>query len=1155
MSGFREPLKTASEYRSLQSAVEKRRLPLGVLGLSPIHSAHIVDMLCGNLQRQALVVLPDEASATKLVADLQAFGLSAAVYPEREFIFNTAAEIRSHEYEQKRLQALVGFQAGTVQVVACSVSAAVQRTVPPADLRRRAVTVEAGKDLKIETLVAVLLENGYTRCDMVEGVGQFSLRGGILDLFTTGEDNPIRLEYFGDTVERMSYFDLQSQRRNESLHEFSLMPSTEILFQSNEILLEKIESLAKSLKGKHAAKQKETLYADIDRLKSGVKLNSADKYLPLAYETEQTIFDYTDENTILCVCESANCKERAAAANKLLQEEMKALLEEGTLCKGLDKFCLTPAETFQAYEKHGAVYLDNFARGSFDTPVKELINFTAAQLPGWNGKLDVLLEDVQPILQKDATVVVFGGTQKSAKTLAEDLESEDLPALYFPVIPNEFPKGRVTVLPGTLSYGFSYPHEKFYVYTYARAAVQAKRKRHSAFKKGQGLHSLDELHKGDYVVHAAHGIGVFDGIQKLEVGKITKDYIKIRYAKSDVLYVPVTQLDLVSKYIGPHEESGKTVKLNRIGGKEWEKTRSRVRTAVKDMADQLIALYAKRQNTEGYAFSPDIDMQSDFERRFPYDETADQLRAIDEIKGDMEKPYPMDRLLCGDVGFGKTEVALRAAFKCAADGKQCAILVPTTILALQHYRTILTRFEGFPLNTEMLSRFRTPRQQEAILRDLRCGNIDILVGTHRLVSKDVQFKDLGLLIVDEEQRFGVAQKEKLKELFPTVDVLTLSATPIPRTLNMAMTGIRDMSVIEEAPQDRYPVQTYVVEYDMGILLQAMEKELRRGGQVYFLHNRVETIAKRAAEIAELLPEARVAVAHGKMAEEELGDIWRRLLEGEIDILVCTTIIETGVDVPNCNTLIIEDADRLGLAQLHQIRGRVGRSARRASAYLTFTRGKELSEIANRRLSAIREYTEFGSGFKIAMRDLEIRGAGNVLGAQQHGHMEAVGYDMYLQLLGEAVSAEKGEKNPSQQKECLIDMQIDAHIPESYIDTVGQRLSVYRRIADIRNQEDAADVRDELCDRYGEIPRSVEGLIDISLLRNTAAANGIYEIGQKGQSVLLYVREMNTSMVLNLSSALRGRVSVADFGKKHIAVKIADNQMPIDTLKEVFGYLQ
>ena len=710
-------------------------------------------------------------------------------------------------------------------------------------------------------------------------------------------------------------------------------------------------------------------------------------------------------------------------------------------------------------------------------------------------------------------------------------------------------------MPGALSGGFGYPHENFYAFTYGRNAVASKkRKSRSGFKKGQSLHSLDELKKGDYVVHSLHGIGVFDGINKLEVGKITKDYIKIKYAKGDVLYVPVTQLDLVSKYIGPHEDDGRTVKLNKIGGKDWEKTRNKVRAAVKDMADQLIALYSKRQNSPGYAFSPDIDMQSDFERRFEYDETSDQLRAIDEIKGDMEKPYPMDRLLCGDVGFGKTEVALRAAFKCAADGKQCAILVPTTILAYQHYRTILKRFDGFPVEIEMLSRFRTPKEQEKILKNLKRGSLDIIVGTHRLVSKDVKFKDLGLLIVDEEQRFGVAQKEKLKELFPTVDVLTLSATPIPRTLNMAMTGIRDMSVIEEAPQDRYPVQTYVIEHDMGILCEAMEKELRRGGQVYYLHNRVESIESTAAKIKEMMPSARIAVAHGRMGEEELSEIWRDLLEGDIDILVCTTIIETGVDVPNCNTLIIEDADRLGLAQLHQIRGRVGRSTRRASAYFTFKRGKELSEIANRRLSAIREYTEFGSGFKIAMRDLEIRGAGNVLGAQQHGHMEAVGYDMYLQLLGEAVEEEKGEKPISRKKECLIDMQIDAHIPDNYIKSIPQRLAVYRRIADIKNTEDAEDVKDELRDRFGEIPQSVQGLIDVSLLRNTAAAKGIYEIGQKGNSVILYVNDIDTNTVLNLSSMMRGRVSIMDYGKKHIAVKIADGQSPLDTLKEIFGYM-
>lgn len=816
---------------------------------------------------------------------------------------------------------------------------------------------------------------------------------------------------------------------------------------------------------------------------------------------------------------------------------------------------MTFPELTREYEKKDTVFLDDFARGSFDVPVRDLVTFTASTLPVWNGKLDILLDDLSPLVQKDSTVVVMGGTEKAAKNLAEDLENEDIPALYFPLEPAEFPRGRVSVLPGALSGGFGYPHEKFYAFTYGRNAVASKkRKSRSGFKKGQSLHSLDELKKGDYVVHSLHGIGVFDGINKLEVGKITKDYIKIKYAKGDVLYVPVTQLDLVSKYIGPHEDDGRTVKLNKIGGKDWEKTRNKVRAAVKDMADQLIALYSKRQNSPGYAFSPDIDMQSDFERRFEYDETSDQLRAIDEIKGDMEKPYPMDRLLCGDVGFGKTEVALRAAFKCAADGKQCAILVPTTILAYQHYRTILKRFDGFPVEIEMLSRFRTPKEQEKILKNLKRGSLDIIVGTHRLVSKDVKFKDLGLLIVDEEQRFGVAQKEKLKELFPTVDVLTLSATPIPRTLNMAMTGIRDMSVIEEAPQDRYPVQTYVIEHDMGILCEAMEKELRRGGQVYYLHNRVESIESTAAKIKEMMPSARIAVAHGRMGEEELSEIWRDLLEGDIDILVCTTIIETGVDVPNCNTLIIEDADRLGLAQLHQIRGRVGRSTRRASAYFTFKRGKELSEIANRRLSAIREYTEFGSGFKIAMRDLEIRGAGNVLGAQQHGHMEAVGYDMYLQLLGEAVEEEKGEKPISRKKECLIDMQIDAHIPDNYIKSIPQRLAVYRRIADIKNTEDAEDVKDELRDRFGEIPQSVQGLIDVSLLRNTAAAKGIYEIGQKGNSVILYVNDIDTNTVLNLSSMMRGRVSIMDYGKKHIAVKIADGQSPLDTLKEIFGYM-
>ena len=570
--------------------------------------------------------------------------------------------------------------------------------------------------------------------------------------------------------------------------------------------------------------------------------------------------------------------------------------------------------------------------------------------------------------------------------------------------------------------------------------------------------------------------------------------------------------------------------------------------AVKDMADELIKLYAKREAAQGYAFGPDTDWQNDFERRFPYDETDDQLRCIREIKDDMEKPSPMDRLLCGDVGFGKTEVAIRAAFKCVMDGKQCAVLVPTTILAWQHYQTFRKRMEGFPVKVDILSRFRTPREQEQVLEELRRGQVDIVVGTHRLVQKDVKFKDLGLCIIDEEQRFGVKHKESFKEMRNNVDVLTLSATPIPRTLNMAMSGIRDMSTIEEAPQDRQPVQTYVMEHDWGILVQAISKELRRGGQVFYLHNRVDTIDRCAATIQQFLPDATVVVAHGKMSEEQLSKVWKRLLDHEIDILVCTTIIETGVDVSNCNTLIIEDADRLGLSQLYQIRGRVGRSSRRAFAYLTVTKGKALTDVATKRLEAIREFTTFGSGFRIAMRDLEIRGAGNILGAQQHGHMEAVGYEMYLKMLSEAVAVAKGEKPEVQNTECLVDIRIGAHIPEDYIESLPQRIDIYKKIASVENEKDASDIIDELIDRFGTPPEAVKGLVDVSLLRNMAAGLGIREISQRTDSLLFYPETVDMQAASRLAAGLKGRVMLNAGAKPYLAVKVAKGEKPVDTMR-------
>ena len=774
-------------------------------------------------------------------------------------------------------------------------------------------------------------------------------------------------------------------------------------------------------------------------------------------------------------------------------------------------------------------------------PVRELVQLSASQLSTWSGEYAILKDDIEDYMKTGFCCVIFAGTPRGAQALTEDLQ-KDFSAQLVRDVPSIDP-GRIYVLEGTLSAGMEYPQLKLAVISHAKTG--SSRKKPAKAKKG-GIKNISDLNVGDYVVHVSHGIGIFEGIVKRDIHGVVKDYIKIRYAGSDMLFVPVTQLDLVTKYIGGKEDS--VVKLNKLNSAEWAKTRARVKKAVKDMADELIKLYAKREAAQGYAFGPDTDWQNDFERRFPYDETDDQLRCIQEIKDDMEKPSPMDRLLCGDVGFGKTEVAIRAAFKCVMDGKQCAVLVPTTILAWQHYQTFRKRMEGFPVKVDILSRFRTPREQEQVLEELRRGQVDIVVGTHRLVQKDVKFKDLGLCIIDEEQRFGVKHKESFKEMRNNVDVLTLSATPIPRTLNMAMSGIRDMSTIEEAPQDRQPVQTYVMEHDWGILVQAISKELRRGGQVFYLHNRVDTIDRCAATIQQFLPDATVVVAHGKMSEEQLSKVWKRLLDHEIDILVCTTIIETGVDVSNCNTLIIEDADRLGLSQLYQIRGRVGRSSRRAFAYLTVTKGKALTDVATKRLEAIREFTTFGSGFRIAMRDLEIRGAGNILGAQQHGHMEAVGYEMYLKMLSEAVAVAKGEKPEVQNTECLVDIRIGAHIPEDYIESLPQRIDIYKKIASVENEKDASDIIDELIDRFGTPPEAVKGLVDVSLLRNMAAGLGIREISQRTDSLLFYPETVDMQAASRLAAGLKGRVMLNAGAKPYLAVKVAKGEKPVDTMR-------
>lgn len=1120
--------------------------PIGAVGLQDINKVHLIHSMCEKLNKKAFIITPDEASAVRVYENLSQLQKGVLLYPKREFTFVEVEGI-SREFEQLRLGVLAKIVDGNYTAVVASVGAANQLTMPPNALMERTFSIQTGDEISLDDTVERLIKAGYSRFDQVDGTSQFSVRGGLIDIFPPSADDPVRIELWGDTVDSIASFDIATQRRTGIVDRVDIIPSTEVLFSSLDEQAKRIDALASTLKGK-AIKARENLYNDVERLKQGLNLRCNDKYLPLAYESNG-LFDYFDG--LLFVCESAKVKERSLNQVKLMNEELKWLIEDGTLCKGIDKFNLTFDDLCAIYEDKNAIYLDSLPRGSFDTPIRHLANFTCQSFNVWSGTLSQLKDELFPLLKTGYAVCIMAGTSRAGKSLAYDISEMGYDAVFCEKHPKEFQKGTVTVLTGTLSAGFQLSFAKFALMTHAKANQSKKKHKKSTSK--DSIHSLDELVVGDYIVHNVHGIGVFEGIHALDINDVHKDYIKIGYAKGDTLYVPVTQLDLVSKYIGPKEDS--RVKVNRLGSGDWNKTKQKVYASVQDMAKELIQLYAKRLSTKGYQFSEDTDMQRDFELRFPYEETEDQMRSADEIKGDMEKPSPMDRLLCGDVGFGKTEVALRACFKAICDSKQCAILVPTTVLAMQHYQTAKKRMEAFPVRVEMLSRFVSPTKQKEILKDLADGKVDLVIGTHRIISKDIIFKDLGLLIVDEEQRFGVAQKEKIKEKFPRVDVLTLSATPIPRTLNMAMSGIRDMSLLEEAPGDRRPVQTYVVEYDFGVLIEAMEKELARGGQCYYLHNNIDTIDHVAVTIKKEIPNATVGVAHGRMTEEQLSDVWTKLINGEIDILVCTTIIETGVDVANVNTLIIENADRMGLAQLHQIRGRVGRSSRRGYAYFTFTRGKELTDVATRRLEAIREYTEFGSGFKIAMRDLEIRGAGSLLGNRQHGHIEAVGYDMYLKLLEDAVAEQKGERVPEEkERECLIDLPVDASIPTSYISSTPQRLAMYKAIANIRSNDDANDVYDELTDRFGNPPSEVYGLVEIALLRNTALQLGIYEIKQKGGSVNFFLDDVKVEYLVALNEKMRGRSRFTSGKKQFVSVDII-NGNPVDTVRETLEILK
>ena len=1052
LTGF---LARLGDYPRLLAALNQGKSPLALSGLAAVHRAHLAAALHKDTSRPLVVVCADEGEARRAAGDLAAFtGAEVPLLPARDFQFHPGAA--SRQWEHQRLAVFAALDQGDCPVLAATVEGLMQRTLPPDRFRAACRTLSVGQVCNLDDLTDFLVSAGYTRCDQVEGAGQFSLRGGILDVFSPGLDLPVRMEFWGDEIDSMGLFDPVTQRRTAQRETCTLLPAGEVI---------------------------------------GAETDPPDLSLPAVYDTLATAADYLPQNALVALFDTPRAADRAKHYLWQLGEDITSLLEQGLLsgpnavfAKPLDQLC-------GALAPRTLLYLDSFATGNPPVPPAFLLSLTARQLTGYGVRFETLTEDLESYQKEDFSVVVLASTQRKADALQGMLREKKIYAAVDTLLHDLPDPGRITIAVGGLSAGFDCPEGKFAVLCEGEAPPPRKRPRRKSDSNRRRLESFTDLSPGDLVVHEHHGIGRFVGMVKMSVDGADRDYIKLQFAGADVLYVPALQLDLVSKYIGSGDDPDRR-RLSRLGGGEWERSKTKAKKAAKDMAKGLIQLYAQRQRLAGYAFAPDSPWQRDFEALFPYPETEDQLRAAAEIKGDMEKPVPMDRLLCGDVGYGKTEVAFRAIMKCVLEGKQAAMLVPTTVLAQQHYMTALKRFSQFPVDIEMISRFRTPGQTREILRKTAQGEVDLLIGTHKLLGKDIQFKDLGLLVVDEEQRFGVGHKEKLKKLAKQVDVLTLSATPIPRTLNMALSGLRDMSTLEEPPTNRQPVQTYVLEHDWGVLADAMRRELERGGQVYYLHNRTETIDKTAAKIRSLLgEEARVATAHGKMDQEQLGDIMSRMTDGELDILVCTTIIETGIDLPNVNTLIIEDAERLGLSQLHQLRGRVGRSARRASAYLTYRRNKVLTEDQSKRLSAIREYAAFGSGFKIAMRDLEIRGAGNLLGPEQSGFLMSVGYDLYLRLLEEAVLEEQGKPVPKPQ-ECLVDLAVSAAIPEKYIPAPEQRMDLYRRIVRIQDQEEADDITDELIDRYGDPPRGVTNLIAIALLRVKAARLGISEIAQK-----------------------------------------------------------
>ena len=1132
------PLLELQEYDNLVQALKSGKGPLQVTGTLDSQKVHLMYELGeASAFSWKLVVTYDDTRAKEIYDDLRSFTSRVWLYPAKDLLFYSA-DIHGNLMARQRIAVLRRLMEDREGVVVTTMDGLMDHLLPLKYLREQSITVESGQVIDLDAWKERLIAMGYERVAQVDGMGQFSIRGGIVDIFPLTEEVPVRIELWDDEVDSIRTFDLESQRSVEQLENITIYPAAEVVLSADQLaagirrLVKEEKTYEKALREQHKPEEAHRIHTIIGELRSGLdegwRIGGLDAYIRYFCPDTVSFLEYFPQGeSVIFLDEPARLKEKGETVELEFRESMVHRLEKGYLLPGQTELLYPAAEILARMQKPYAVMLTGLDQKLPGMKVNQKFSIDVKNVNSYQNSFEILIKDLTRWKKEGYRVILLSASRTRASRLASDLREYDLRA-YCPdgregesgnaggegagsadtgnpgavnTSVRKVRPGEILVTYGNLHRGFEYPLLKFVFITEGDMfGVEKKRKRRKKTNyQGKAIQSFTELSVGDYVVHEEHGLGIYKGIEKVERDKVIKDYIKIEYGDGGNLYLPATRLESIQKYAGAE---AKKPKLNKLGGTEWNKTKTRVRGAVQEIAKDLVKLYAARQEKAGFQYGTDTVWQREFEELFPYDETDDQMDAIDAVKKDMESRRIMDRLICGDVGYGKTEVALRAAFKAVQDSKQVVYLVPTTILAQQHYNTFVQRMKDFPVRVDMLSRFCTPARQKRTLEDLRKGMVDIVIGTHRVLSKDMQFKDLGLLIIDEEQRFGVAHKEKIKHLKENVDVLTLTATPIPRTLHMSLAGIRDMSVLEEPPVDRTPIQTYVMEYNEEMVREAINRELARNGQVYYVYNRVTDIDEVAGRVQALVPDAVVTFAHGQMREHELERIMADFINGEIDVLVSTTIIETGLDISNANTMIIHDADRMGLSQLYQLRGRVGRSNRTSYAFLMYKRDKLLREEAEKRLQAIREFTELGSGIKIAMRDLEIRGAGNVLGAEQHGHMEAVGYDLYCKMLNQAVLALKGETLEEDSYDTVVECDIDAYIPGRYIKNEYQKLDIYKRISAIETEEEYMDMQDELMDRFGDIPRSVENLLKIASIRALAHQAYVTEVVINRQEVRL-----------------------------------------------------